>query len=220
MSCEKLHSSIGGDFEPIHVFRRGLPLRPRAVPPSVTPINFKALDAARHNCCSARAIRRLQHASPNSDIRATPIWVAAQEGSAALHVGRPTRAAQAILGGSGSAARRSFQNGKASLRDDEIIALGYEKTRGNAKHRYARGLTRSARRASAEKARPSGRAGLGRSCSFIFAEGFPSSAQNQFGSRGLVPLQEKKAPPKRGKDYPGRKIKMKLPPPTCKSRLF
>src|SRR5262245_57095389 len=131
-------------------------------------------------------------ASPNSDIRATPIWVAAQEGSAALHVGRPTRAAQAILGGSGSAARRSFQNGKASLRDDEIIALGYEKTRGNAKHRYARGLTRSARRGIAEKAPPSWRAGLGRSCSFIFAEGFPSSAPNQFGRGDWFRCQKEK----------------------------
>jgi len=124
--------------------------------------------------------------------------VAAQEGSAALHVGRPTRAAQAILGGSGSAARRSFQNGKASLRDDEIIALGYEKTRGNAKHRYARGLTRSARRAIAEKAPPSWRAGLGRSCSFIFAEGFPSSAPNQIGGAGIGSAARKKSPAEAG----------------------
>jgi hypothetical protein len=28
------------------------------------------------------------------------------------------------------ARRRSFHNGKASLRDGEIVALGYEKTRG------------------------------------------------------------------------------------------
>jgi len=49
--------------------------------------------------------------------------------------------------------RRSFHsNGKAQLRECEIIALGYEKTNG-VKHRYARGLTHSARRAIAEKAR-------------------------------------------------------------------
>jgi len=48
-------------------------------------------------------------------------------------------------------ARRSFHNGKTSLRDDEIIALGYEKTKGNAKHRYARGLTRSARLLPSQK---------------------------------------------------------------------
>src|SRR5215510_10767288 len=155
-------------------------------------------------------------ASPNSDIRATPIWVAAQEGSAALHVGRPTRAAQAILGGSGSAARRSFQNGKASLRDDEIIALGYEKTRGNAKHRYARGLTRSARRAIAEKAPPSWRAGL--TIMQLYIRGrIPVFRTKPIRVAGIGSVPERKAPPKRGKDYPGRKIKMKLPPPTCKS---
>jgi hypothetical protein len=49
--------------------------------------------------------------------------------------------------------RRSFHsNGKGQLREAEIVALGYEKTNGT-KHRYARGLTRSARRAIAEKAR-------------------------------------------------------------------
>jgi hypothetical protein len=52
----------------------------------------------------------------------------------------------------GSALAGSFHNSKASLRDDEIIALGYEKTKGNAKHRYARGLTRSARHAIKVKA--------------------------------------------------------------------
>lgn len=49
--------------------------------------------------------------------------------------------------------RRSFHsNGKAQLRESEIIALGYEKTNGT-KYRYARGLTRAARRAIAERAR-------------------------------------------------------------------
>jgi hypothetical protein len=33
-------------------------------------------------------------------------------------------------------------------------------------------------------------------------------------------LGAQKAPPKRGKDYPGRKIKMKKPALTRKSRLF
>jgi hypothetical protein len=48
--------------------------------------------------------------------------------------------------------RRSFHsNGKAQLRESEIIALGHEKTAGS-KHRYARGLTRTARRIIAEKA--------------------------------------------------------------------
>jgi hypothetical protein len=36
-----------------------------------------------------------------------------------------------------------FPVGKVSRRDGEIIALGYEKTKGNAKRRYARGLTRA-----------------------------------------------------------------------------
>ena len=50
--------------------------------------------------------------------------------------------------------------------------------------------------------------------------GIPVFRTKPFGARGLVPLPERKAPLKRGKNYPGRKIKMKPLPPTCKSRLF
>jgi hypothetical protein len=53
------------------------------------------------------------------------------------------------------------------------------------------------------------------------AEGFPSSAAGQFGTPGFGSAwPERKAPPKRGKDHPGRKIKMKRPQPSRKSRLF
>jgi hypothetical protein len=55
------------------------------------------------------------------------------------------------------------------------------------------------------------------------AEDFPSSFlphRSNSGRWDLVPLQEKKAPPKRGKDYPGKEIKMKYANPTANRGCF
>jgi hypothetical protein len=49
----------------------------------------------------------------------------------------------------------------------------------------------------------------------------PSGWMEDFHLQAVVHTRRtRKAPPKRGKDYPGRKIKMKKPALTRKSRLF
>jgi hypothetical protein len=54
--------------------------------------------------------------------------------------------------GGRSVGRRSFHSGSNSLRESEIISRGYVKIQGERKFRFARGLTRAARRAIAIKA--------------------------------------------------------------------
>ena len=48
--------------------------------------------------------------------------------------------------------RRKFHSGSRSLTKAEILALGYSELKLPGKHRFARGLTRSARRAISQKA--------------------------------------------------------------------